>query len=321
MSRSSASSAFALLTAALAALLILQPAAAGAWTLTLKDVLSVADGGVTLAELSATEVPAEAGGLVVVSGGRPGGVATVSRTSLLRRLVREGLARDVRFAGAERCRVEFRGDRIDSEDLAGRLRAALAEWLPRAPEGAPDTWCGLEGSLPSPAVGGDWRLEITEPRRLEPGRNLVRVGVVDGGRTTRFTATVVCHLYGETARARTNIRRGEPLDPAAFAWEWRDLAVVESNLVVGRESLSGMSAAAAIGSGDPLRVAAVVRTPLVMQGDPVEVMLTRGGVTVCVTGHARQDGHRDQIITVRNDLNGDLMTGRVMGPGRVAWKR
>jgi len=309
------------MTVSLAAVLLLLPGLGGAWTLTMADTVRVAAGEARLADFSSTPVPAAVADILVVSGGRPGTGSTVSRGTLLRHLVRAELARDVRFAGAENCRVVFAGDRIDTFEMADRLRADLAELLPQAPPGAPATWCGLDGDLPRLTVAEDWRLEIIEPRRLEPGRNLVRVRINDGDRAFRFTATVICHLFGEVARARTKLERGELLGVDAFTWEWTDLATVDRSLVVGREALAGMSAAAALAAGDPLRTAAICRTPLVVRGDPVELILSRGGVAVSVAAHARQNGHRDQMITVRNDLNGKLVSGRVVGPGRVAWKR
>ncbi len=309
------------LVASLSALLLLQPSATHAWTLELADSADVEGTTAKLGDLVSAPVPAEAAAVVIRGGGRPGLETSVSRQSILRRLMRAGLAADVKIGGADECRIRFAGGRVDGELLQGKLVEALSDWLPPGPPGAPSTWCGVDGLPPRPAVAGEWRLEIDNPRPLSAGRNLVRVRVSDSERVSRFTATVICHVYGEVGRARAGIARGEALDPEGFAWEWRDLATADRSLAIGRDSVRGMTAAGAVAAGDLLRVSAVRETPLVRQGDPVELVLGKNGVSVSVNGHARQDGLRDQIITVRNDLNGNLVTGRVVGPGLVAWKR
>jgi flagella basal body P-ring formation protein FlgA len=70
-----------------------------------------------------------------------------------------------------------------------------------------------------------------------------------------------------------------------------------------------------------LRQADLRDTPLVRAGDTVDLAVQRGSVVVTVRATARQDGVLGQIVTVRNDINGKLATGRVSGPGLVEWRR
>jgi flagella basal body P-ring formation protein FlgA len=112
-----------------------------------------------------------------------------------------------------------------------------------------------------------------------------------------------------------------PLAVAQFAWEWRDLTTVAPGLAVGRAAVEGRSAGRAFVAGEPLRQADLRDTPLVRAGDTVDLAVQRGSVVVTVRATARQDGVLGQIVTVRNDINGKLATGRVSGPGLVEWRR
>lgn len=132
---------------------------------------------------------------------------------------------------------------------------------------------------------------------------------------------VLCHAFGEIARATREFARNEELKPDLFQWEWRDLCLLEAALVSGRESLAGRSASRRIASGGLLRRADMKETPLVLAGEPVELRLRRGSVTVSVPALARQEGRRGQIITVRNSLSGKLVTGRVVASGVVELRR
>ncbi len=302
-------------------------AAAGAaesgafWTLALADSVTLPGPLVRLADVAASPVPDGLRDMVLIGDGRPGTARLLERRLVLRRLVEMGRAAEVRLcAGAEACRVRFASGSLDAGPVRDRVAALLGPWLPAAPAGAPPPW--LEVTLPPTDLpGGDWTVELTDPKTLAAGRNLVRVRIAAGGRAARVTASVVCHAYGEAARARQAVGADAALAPEQFLWDWVDLAEESTGLAVGRECLAGRSAGRAIAVGERLRLADLRATPVVRQGEPVELSLGRGAVQVTVRATARQDGTLGQVITVRNELSGHLIAARVTGPGRVAWGR
>jgi flagella basal body P-ring formation protein FlgA len=300
---------------------ISRAAPATSWTLVLRDQVTLPVAEVKLAKLVAEPVPAAAGQLVVLGAARPGSTVEVDRRLVLRRLVEAGLANNVRCAGALCCRVIFRGQALSGGEVVAWLEDQLTAWLPASPPVAPPPWLEVELRMPPLAVTGQRQLALVEPRRLQAGRNLVPFKIVDGERTTRLTATVLCHLHGEVARAKRDLQQDEQATPELFVWEWQDLCGVERGVVVGREALGGQSMRRSVSAGRLLRVLDLEETPAIRQGDPVELYLHRGEVWVTVRARARQDGRLGQIITVRNELNGKLVTGRVTGPGVVEWRR
>lgn len=294
---------------------------ARAWVLELKPEAVLDRPVVRLGDVCVGETPAAVGALVLCTGGAPGETTTIDRAAVLRRLVTERLAGGIVCRGPEICTVSFTGRRIAVDELETRLLAALGGWMPRDPDRGPACWLELSSELPGAVVDGEWRLEIVEPGQLDPGRNLVRCKIVGGGRILRFTATVTCHSYGEVARAARNIAVDDPLASEMFVWEWRDLTEIASSRVIGRESVTGMSARETLAVGDELRLAAIRPVPLVRQGETVDLLLDRGGVAVTLRGTAREDGVQGETVYVRNEIDGRLIRARVTGPGRLSWSR
>jgi flagella basal body P-ring formation protein FlgA len=257
----------------------------------------------------------------MMPGGKPGGTSGLDRRLVLRKLVQAGLAAGVRISGAQVCQIHFTGKAVNNGALADSLGQALRKWLPAGSTDSPPSWCEVELPERDWVFGAPWRVSLVDPKPLKSGRNLVAVRVSDGSKTLRLTATVHCHVFGEVARSRQLIEPQSVLRPEMFIWEWQDLSQIDRSLVVGRQQLTGMSTRRRVQLGELLRTVDLKPTPLVRRGQPVELVLQRGLVTVTARGIARQEGRRGQIVTVRNEVNGKLVTGRVVGPGVVAWGR
>ncbi len=310
-----------LLTAQMIAVFPAVAAPPAGWVLALSDTVRLPGPQVRLGDINLEACPDAAAALVLAGDGRPGQLAVIDRRIVLRRLVERGLASGVaRCAGADRCVVVFTGRAADEDQLRARVTALLEPLLPEALSGAPVTWIELE--VATPALSADaWLVELTDPQPLRPGRNLVPLRVSGGGRAARVTAAVICHVYGEVAVARIPVAAAAPLAATQFVWEWRDLTTVTPGLAVGRAAIEGRSAGRALAAGEPVRQTDLRATPLVRAGDTVDLAVQRGSVVVTVRATARQDGVLGQIVTVRNDINGKLATGRVSGPGLVEWRR
>lgn len=300
--------------------LLPQMAAAG-WNLDLPETV-VLDGDVALLrDVASGPVPAAARDLVIRAGLKPGSVVTVSRQDILRRLVTAGLAHGVRMTGARECRLEYYGRQLETEDLNREIRRLVQPLMPTARPGAPDSWFELEVPEAELAVAGDWKVAVDRKEGLEPGRNLVRIEIVNGDRRESFPATVILHQFGEVARAVKDLSREQPLKENLFTWQWQDLADLERGLAIGRSRVAGASLTRNLAAGAKLREADLKETPLILAGDSVELQVRRGQVAVTVRAFARQNGCLGQTIPVRSELTGRLVNARVAGPGLVEWRR
>ena len=313
--------AIVVMASALAALLPATVPAAGAWTLSLVDSVTVSAAVVRVADLAHGPIPAAAAEVVVMPAGKPGQSSAVGRRLILRRLVSAGQAAGVNFSGANICHVRYQGLILNRGVLSERVHGCVAAQLPPVPPAAPPTWWAVELPDIDLAVAGDWVVELADPRRLQPGRNLVPLQVGDGHHNYRFSATVTVHAFGEIAQPTGTIARDMPLQSGQLVWEWRDLATVASGLAVGRDEVLGRTAARDLAVGQPLRKADLKPTPLILAGEPIELRIGRGCVAAAVRAVARQPGQLGQVISVRNELTGRLVTARVTGPGLVEWSR
>lgn len=298
------------------------PVCAGqVWNLVLPDTVVLDQDVARLGDLSAGPVPANVQDLVIRAGLKPNGVVPVSRKDILRRLVTAGLARGVRLTGAEECHLVFAGTPVTPEHLHEQVSAHLQGLVPPSYSGAPDSWFELDLPEVSLAAAGSWHVETERTENLAPGRNLVRITIVDHDRKDSVTATVTLHQFGEVGRLRSDIKRDSPVEARLLDWEWKDLSTLDRGLVVDRNSTLGFSSTHNLTAGQFLRESDLKATPLVLAGDAVDLQVVRGQVAVTVRAVARQNGCLGQTIPVRSEMTGRLVNARVAGPGIVEWRR
>ncbi|MDX2472082.1 MAG: flagellar basal body P-ring formation chaperone FlgA [Candidatus Krumholzibacteria bacterium] len=312
---------FAMLVLGLSLLFQGAAQAARPWRVVLPDTVQLQGGKALLRDLSTVPVPAGPGQIVICVGASPNTIVSVSRQIILRKLVTAGLSSGVSFQGPDVCQIVFAGRELNGEVLLNEIRRELQDLVPTALPGAPDSWFEVEYGDLRLSTAGDWRVELNRRTPLNAGRNLIQVRVISGDKKESFSASVILHSFGETARAARNIRRDTPVSDAHFTWQWQDLAELPNGLAAGRGTLAGASTTHSITAGEYLREADLQETPLIMAGDPVELVVMRGQVAVTVRAFARQQGCLGQTIPVRNELTGRLVNARIAGPGRVEWRR
>lgn len=294
---------------------------AGTWNLVLPDTVVLENDLATLGDVADGPVPAGVRDLVIRAGLKPNCVVEVSRQDILRRLVTAGQARGVRLLGASHSHLIFEGRELDSGDIHQEVRRAIQPLVPSSLAGAPDSWFELELPKIELAAAGSWSVETDRTELIEPGRNLIRISVVDGDRKESFPVSVTLHQFGEVGRINHDLTRNRPLEENMFNWQWKDLADLDNGLAVERTSIQGASPTRNLKAGDYLRQADLKETPIILAGDSVELRVLRGQVAVTVRALARQNGCLGQTIPVRNELTGRLVNARVAGPGLVEWRR
>lgn len=296
-------------------------APAWSWNLVLPDTVVLDQDLALLGDVATGPVPAGTRDLVIRAGLQPNSVVAVSRQDILRRLVTAGLAHGVKISGARHCQIVFNGRDLETGDIQREVRRILQPLMPPSFAGAPGSWFELDLPETRLAVVGDWRAQTDRTEQFEPGRNLVRVEIINNDRHESFPASVFLHQFGEVGRVRNDLPRDKPLEENMFDWQWRDLADQDAGLSVGRESIQGTSPTRNLRAGDYLRQADLEETPVIMAGDSVELRVRRGQVAVTVRALARQNGCLGQTIPVRSELTGRLVNARVAGPGLVEWRR
>lgn len=309
------------ITLALLVVVVRPVLAVAPWRVVLPDTAQIQGDRALLRDIAVQPVPAAAGALVLQAGAAPNTTIHISRQTILRKLVTAGLSAGVSFRGAATCCVAFAGRELNGDALASEVRQQLQALVPVPVPGAPASWFEFDYPSVRLSASGSWQVSLNRKTPLEPGRNLVQVRMQSGSHQEVFGVSVVLHSFGETARAVRKIDRNMPLAAAQFSWQWQDLADLASGTSIGRQTLAGASATRTVAAGDLLRESDLHETPLIMAGDPVELLVVRGLVAVTVRALARQQGCLHQTIPVRNELTGRLVNARVAGPGLVEWRR
>lgn len=296
-------------------------AAAKPWRLVLPDTVMISGSKALLRDVASAPVPASVGALVLHAGGEPNTVVTISQRYILRKLVIAGFSSGVSLLGAKECCLVFEGQELTTDVVVSQIRLILHELIPKRIPGAPDSWLEIQTPSLRMSAQADWRVELARKTPLKPGRNLVQVVLISSGQRKSFSVTVDLHSFDELPRISREIAKDTSLSAAQFSWEWRDLSDIPHGLVAGREAIIGASATNTLTAGSLLRVADLAKTPVILAGDSVELLVVRGQVAVTVRGIARQNGCLGQTIPIRNGLTGRLLNARVTGPGLVEWRR
>lgn len=304
------------------AMMLYMPALSAPWVFTMADTVRVSSAAIQLSDMSTTTIPANVASLKIAASGLPGSVRSISRRTVLRHLVTSGLAAGVSFRGAQSCVTIRTGETLNPHSLRPAIRRELQALVPGSKPGAPAAWFELE--LPQKLYIVDdekFKINVGQTSMLNPGRNQVSI-ILDGTNDNlNFPVTVVLHQFDETAQAIMKIKRGDPLVPDLFQWNWVDLADPKQKTDFhGRNALRGVSCARTIQAGDYLRRSDLKATPVVFAGDVVELQIQRGSLFASVRGTARREGSIGQTIPVRNELTKQLMNVRVIGPGVVKWR-
>ena len=84
-----------------------------------------------------------------------------------------------------------------------------------------------------------------------------------------------------------------------------------------RDRAIGAKLRRSVGSQVPLRMAWLLIPPLVKRGATVELIFSRGGISLSAQGEALGDGKKSDMIRVRNLNSKKIVTGRVIGINRV----
>lgn len=89
-------------------------------------------------------------------------------------------------------------------------------------------------------------------------------------------------------------------------------AALASDQIVGREATRRLEVGRVVRSGD-------VAAPLmVRKGQPVTILVARGGLSIAAQGRALSSGNRGALVRVQSAASRSLIEASVTGPGTVA---
>ncbi|MBT8148093.1 MAG: flagellar basal body P-ring formation protein FlgA [Gammaproteobacteria bacterium] len=111
--------------------------------------------------------------------------------------------------------------------------------------------------------------------------------------------------------------RGEALAPDALELRKVPLAKLPVNHLGDTAQLTGMAAARPLRAGVPVTLNAVKPRQLIKQGQQVVILASSGGIQVRMTGVAKRNGSRGELIPVENRSSGRTVEAMVLDAGTV----
>lgn len=129
--------------------------------------------------------------------------------------------------------------------------------------------------------------------------------------------TVRAELSARQVVAARDVDAGKPLSADDVEWARRPVYELEEGLHSPTEAI-GLSSRSALRRGQPLRKKTLEPAVLVRRGEAVDIVASKEEIVVTVPGEALENGHRNDVIRIRNVGSGKTLRARVIEPGRVA---
>lgn len=205
---------------------------------------------------------------------------------------------------------------VDSSDIAQAYRDAVLRRLGRNANEA-DIHSIKTGSDRTISAGElEFRVRFLSDRIMGRVPALVDL-IVDGRRIRHIRVTGTVDVYGSVVVATRTMGRNHVIGPEDVELSRMNLADAPRGVVSDPQRVVGMRTRGSIGSGEPVEVNEIERTPLVQRGDIVTMIVKAPGLNVSTKGRAEQTGYEGGSIRLTNLATNRIVSGRVYADGSV----
>jgi len=262
-------------------------------------------------------VPGGLASVAIAGAPAPGQQEVLTRPQIEAVLTGAGL-HPMYVSGAAVCTVTTPAATISPDMLVGVATAAL------------------EGALPSPAAGSAYVITPmaapgaavvpARPYTLTPsvpptvGLGIVTVGiriVQDGSLLQTIQIPLRVELRGPVLIAVESLPYHAEITPQSVRVETRTIAAPWGRPLQDLHSIAGSWATQTVPAGTVLTDQMVAQMPAVQRGALVTVVVHRATLWIGATGLAQADGVVGQVIPVKIQDTGVIVSGRVTGSGTV----
>lgn len=152
---------------------------------------------------------------------------------------------------------------------------------------------------------------------IKPGRNSIGVRCNADKKWFIFvTATV--KVYQQVLVLTQPIQRGEIMTPRHFSLEKRDVSRLNDDFVTQPEQIENKQATRHLPAGAIVGAKNFVDPKLIKRGDKVVISAIQPSFSIRMTGQAMMDGTQGQLIRVKNQNSGRIISATVIEPGLVS---
>jgi flagellar basal body P-ring formation protein FlgA len=168
--------------------------------------------------------------------------------------------------------------------------------------------------------------ECTKPLEVFRATDLIKAGRASIGvrcnaekKWSIFTSAVI-KAYESVIVLTQPIQRGEIITRQHLAIEKRDVSKTRGDFITQAEQVENKQAARNMPAGTILGLRSFVEPPLVKRKDKITISTAQPGFNIRISGIAMMDGVKGQLIKVKNESSGRIISGTVIEPGLVLVK-
>lgn len=168
--------------------------------------------------------------------------------------------------------------------------------------------------------------ECTQPLEALKTSNMIKAGRVSigvhcsGEKKWSIFVSAVIKAYETVIVLTRPLQRGEIITRGHLSLEKMDVSNARGEFVTQFDQVENKEAARNMPTGAILGLRGVVVPPLIKRKDKVVISSGQTGVSVQMSGTALMDGTAGQVIRVKNDSSGRVISGTVIEAGVVMVK-
>lgn len=296
-------------------------APAPAFSLVLKPQASSTGDEILLSEI----VEAPAGGAPawlntpVTRAGAAGQTRIVYTSEITNALRRAGIADTVEIAGSNDCRVTALSQAIPAADVDAAIVDSVRKFY-SADSDLEVTADVLSQQPFTPIRPGPIEVSVDIPEAgLRPTTQSLRVRIMQNGRrVAEAAASVRIKVNGSIAVAAERLPVNTVITESDIKTVRKDLSASDLLLRGDANDLIGLRVKQMISAGGVVHRKLLAAPLVIKRGDPVAVVVRRGGLELHSTGEARGDAALNESVRIFIPDSNAEVVGRAAGPREVA---
>ncbi len=151
---------------------------------------------------------------------------------------------------------------------------------------------------------------------IKAGRTTIGVRCNAEKRWSIFTSAII-KTYQMVVVLAQPIQRGEIITQQHLAIEKREVSNLREDFVTQIEQVENKQAARQLNTGTILSLKNIVEPKLIKRGDKIVISTTKPNFSIRMSGIAMMDGTKGQLISVKNQNSGRIISATVIEPGLV----
>jgi flagella basal body P-ring formation protein FlgA len=168
--------------------------------------------------------------------------------------------------------------------------------------------------------------ECTEPLEAFTTTDLIKAGRTSIGvrcngekKWSIFTSAVI-KIYENVIVLSRPVQRGEIITRQHLAIEKKDVSKLRGDFVTQAEQIENKQAARYIQTGAIPGLRSFIEPKLIKRGDKIIISTIQPAFSIRMSGVAMMDGSKDQLIRIKNENSGRIISATVIEAGLVSVK-